>query len=245
MRPLLISALAATLIGCTCFAPQQAQQTSLTECTEANGFACSDVAAGTPQMDSKPLVLHSNSKTEKAIATKANTRHRGKADTHTKNAKSNVVPKMDASSSVQPDDKTNTVIDAKSTIAAKMEAPQSSQVDDKSNTVIDAKSTIPAKAEAPQSSQGDDKSDPVIKKAKATITAMMVNPASVEFVEMKRTDRKNTLGKSIDTICGYVKGKNASGGETGDRPFLYLVKEDRAYIGSSIMATFAYRNICN
>jgi hypothetical protein len=143
------------------------------------------VAAGTPQMDSKPLVLHSNSKTEKAIATKANTRHR------------------------------------------------------------DAKSTIAAKAEAPQSSQVDDKSDPVIKKAKATITAMMVNPASVEFVEMKRTDRKDTLGKSIDTICGYVRGKNASGGETGDRPFLYLVKEDRAYIGGSIMATFAYRNICN
>jgi hypothetical protein len=218
MRPLLISALAATLIGCTCFAPQQAQQTSLTECAEANGFACSDVAAGTPQMDSKPLVLHSNSKTEKATAAKANTRHR-KAKTHTKNAKSNIVPKMDASSSVQPDDKSNTVIDAKSTIAAKTEAPQSSQV--------------------------DDKSDPVMKKAKATITAMMVNPASVEFVEMKRTDRKNTLGKSIDTICGYVRGKNASGGETGDRPFLYLVKEDRAYIGGSIMATFAYRNICN
>ena len=142
MRPLLISALAATLIGCTCFAPQQAQQTSLTECTEANGFACSDVAAGTPQMDSKSLVLHSNSKTEKAIAAKANTRRLGKANTHTKNAKSNIVPKMDASSSVQPDNKSNTV---------------------------DAKSTIAAKTETPQSSQLDDKSDPVIKKAKAAI----------------------------------------------------------------------------
>ena len=46
MRPFLIGALAATLIGCTSFAPQQA---SLTECTEANELACSGGAAGTPQ----------------------------------------------------------------------------------------------------------------------------------------------------------------------------------------------------
>ena len=203
MRLLFISALAATLIGCTCFAPQQAQQASLTGCTETNGFACSDGAAGTPQIAAK----------------KENPRHRRKTNTHTKNAKSNIVPKMDASSSVQPDDKSNTV---------------------------DAKSTIAAKTETPQSSQLDDNSDPVIKKAKATIAAKMENPASVEFVEMKRADRKDALGKSIDTICGYVSGKNASGGETGNRPFLYLVQEDEAYIGG-FMATTAYRhrNICN
>ena len=52
----------------------------------------------------------------------------------------------------------------------------------------------------------------------------------------------------MDTICGHVKGKNASGGETGERPFLYLVKEDDAYVvdgkaGSA--AAIAYRNICN
>ena len=114
-----------------------------------------------------------------------------KANTHTKNAKSNIVPKMDASSSVQPDDKSNTVIDAKSTIAAKTEAPQSSQV--------------------------DDKSDPVIKKAKATITAMMVNPASVEFVEMKRTDRK-IRSASLSTPFAATSGgktRQAEKPETG------------------------------
>jgi hypothetical protein len=203
MRLLLISALAATLMGCTCFAPQQAQQASLTGCTEANGIACSDGASGRSQIAAK----------------KENSQHRRKANTHTKNAKPNIVRKMDTSSSVQPDDKSNTV---------------------------DAKSTIAAKTETPQSSQLDDKSDPVIKKAKATIAAKMETPASVEFVEMKRADRKDALGKSIDTICGYVRGKNASGGDTGDKPFLYLVQEDEAYIGGFMATTaFRYRNICN
>jgi hypothetical protein len=97
----------------------------------------------------------------------------------------------------------------------------------------------------PQSSQLDDKSDPVIKKAKATIAAKMENPASVEFVEMKRADRKDALGNSVDTICGYVSGKTASGGVTGDTPFLYLVQEDEAYIGGFMATTaYRYRNIC-
>ena len=197
MRLLLISALAATLIGCTCFPAQQAQQAQL-------------------------LVLHGVAKTERAIAAKKdNPRHRRKANTHTENAKPNIVPKMDVSSSAQPDDKSNTVIDAKSTIAAKTETPQPSQV--------------------------DDKSDPVIKKAKATIAAKMENPASVvEFVEMKRADRKDALNNSVDTICGYVSGKTASGGVTGDTPFLYLVQEDEAYIGGFMATTaYRYRNICD
>jgi hypothetical protein len=192
MRPLLISALAVTLIGCTCFAPQQAQQ-------------------------AQPLVLYT--KTERTIAAKKdNPRHRRKVNTHTENAKPNIVPKTDASSFVQLDDKPKIVIDAKST----------------------------AKTETPQSSQLDDKSDPVIKKAKATIAAKMENPASVEFVEMKRADRKDALGNSVDTICGYVSGKTASGGVTGGTPFLYLVQEDKAYIGGFMATTaYRYRNICD
>ena len=47
---------------------------------------------------------------------------------------------------------------------------------------------------------------------------------------MKRALRKNTFGQPIDTICGRVKGKRKSGERTGEMPFLYLVKEDTAYI---------------
>jgi hypothetical protein len=90
-------------------------------------------------------------------------------------------------------------------------------------------------------------SDSVLKKAKATIAAKMENAAAVEFVDAKRAIRKNTLDQPIDTICGHVKGKNPSGEEIGARQFLYLVKEDEAYVVSGNPGSVAgttYRNIC-
>jgi hypothetical protein len=76
----------------------------------------------------------------------------------------------------------------------------------------------------------------------------MEDPASVEFVEMKRAVRKNTLGQPIDTICGHIKGKTTSGQDTGERPFIYIVKENDAYVvdgGGDLTAASVYRNICN
>ncbi|HEY2211732.1 MAG TPA: hypothetical protein VGH62_08975 [Bradyrhizobium sp.] len=107
---------------------------------------------------------------------------------------------------------------------------------------------IAAKVEAPSSHQPAEKSDPVIVKAKTTIAAKFEDPASAEFGEMKRAIRKNTFGQPIDTICGRVKGKKASGEDTGDMPFLYLVKDDDAYVvdgPAGSVAAIAYRNICN
>jgi hypothetical protein len=192
----------------------------------------------------------------------------GRLNTHTRNAKSNIVPaslssqpddksnevisakpnivtKTETPQSAQPDDKSNDVISAKPNIVTKTETPQSSQPDDKSNDVISAKPNIVTKTETPQSSQPDDKSDPVIKKAMATIAAKMglENSASVEFSKVKRA-KKNALGKSIDTICGYVRGKNTSGADTGGRAFLYLVQEDEAYIDGYNLATSPYHNLC-
>lgn len=91
-------------------------------------------------------------------------------------------------------------------------------------------------------------SDSVLNKAKVSIAAKMENPGSVEFSDMKRAIRKNTFGRPVDTICGHVRGQNASGGETGERPFLYLVKDDDAYVvdgKADSAAAIAYRNICN
>jgi hypothetical protein len=125
-----------------------------------------------------------------------------------------------------------------------MDASPSVQPNDKPNGAINGKSTTGAKTETPQSSRLDDKPDLVMKKARATIAAMMEDPASVEFKEMKRAGRKNAAGNAIDSICGYVRGKTVSGGETGDRPFLYLVQEDEAYIGGFFMATSPHHNLC-
>jgi hypothetical protein len=138
----------------------------------------------------------------------------------------------------------------KPTIAAKTEEPSTAVVRDSS--ILAEKKTksavIEAKVEAPASGRPAESPDPVIVKAKTTIAAKLENPASAEFGEMKRAIRKNTLGQSVDTICGRVKGKKASGEDTGDRPFLYLVKDDDAYVvdgpaGSA--AASAYRNICS
>jgi hypothetical protein len=198
MRPLLITALTATLMGCS-FAPQQTQQASLAGCTEATGFACSNRA--TPQMDSR--VLHGHT----IAAKKEEVRHRRKTNVDAKNANPDVVPKMDASSSAQPEITT---------------------------------SAIAAKPETRQASQSDEQSDPAIKKAKATIAAKMGNPASVEFVEIKRAAGTNTISNTSDIVCGFVREKNG-----GPRPFLYLVPKDEAYIGGYNIATSAYRHICS
>jgi hypothetical protein len=200
-------ALAATLTGCTCFAPQQA-----------------------PRTGSKTIA-----KSEKSIVVKKESlRHRTNANTRTKIVASPITMKTPP----QPDDKSNA--ESKNSIATKIETPQPSQSDDKSNAEANMKS-IAAKTETSQSSQFDDES--VIKKARVTIAAKMDNPASVVFLDMKRAAREDALGNSIDTICGRVRGKLA--GDTGDRPFLYVVQKDEAYIGAYTIATTEYRKICN
>lgn len=104
------------------------------------------------------------------------------------------------------------------------------------------------RASVPASERPAEISDPVLDKAKVTIAEKLEDPGSAEFGDVKRAMRKNTLGRPVDTICGRVKGRSASGGETGERPFLYLVKEDEAYVvdgKSGSAASTAYRNICN
>jgi hypothetical protein len=138
----------------------------------------------------------------------------------------------------------------RSTVTAKAEEPSTARVRDKPPLIAkQAKpAVIEAKIEAPASAPPAETSDPVIIKAKTAIAAKLEDPTSAEFGEMNRAIRKNTLGKSVDTICGRVKGKKASGEDTGDRPFLYLVKEDDAYVVDSpanLAAATAYRNICS
>jgi len=94
----------------------------------------------------------------------------------------------------------------------------------------------------------NDTSATVVQKAKTKIAASIEEPASAEFDDMKRALRKNTFGQPIDTICGHVKGKKKSGENTGDLPFLYIVKDDTAYVvadgNAESVAAVAYRTIC-
>jgi hypothetical protein len=139
----------------------------------------------------------------------------------------------------------------KSGIAEKRQKPSSAHVRDRAHLATRKRkpTTIATKVDPPASGHLAETPDPVLIKAKTTIAAKLEDPASAEFVEMRRAIRKNTFGQSVDTICGRVKGKKTSGEDTGDRPFLYLVKDDDAYVivdgpAGSAAAT-AYRNICN
>jgi hypothetical protein len=205
MRLLLISALAATLVGCSSASQQMHADRGLYQTYHEPSL----------QVHSKRRVLDGRTIT----ANKTNARHRTNTNS-TRITESRNALKMNAASFVRPDDNPNIV--ATTPTAATKEIPHDEA----------------AKTEIPPSSQPDDES--VIKKAKATIAAKMRDPNSVEFEGMERAARKNALGKSIDTICGFVRDKNS-----GPKPFLYLVQRDEAYIGGYTIATSEYRNICS
>ncbi len=220
MRTLLVGTMAATLVGCSCLLPPQSVMDA---CTDANGLACFDRTVA-----SQPIELT----TKKAKSTLA-------------------AAKVEPPASAQPAQPSDPVVNIATTeSAAKTEKPWSDDERDKAYlATTKAKSTTAAaKVEPPASGHSAEPSDPVITRAKTAIAAKLEVPASAEFGEMKRAFRKNTFGKSVDTICGRVKGKKASGEDTGDRPFLYLITEDDAFVvdgppGSA--AASAYRNICN
>ena len=138
-------------------------------------------------------------------------------------------------------------IKVKPTIAEKTKKPSPAHA--RANLAMKtAKPTVDAaSAERPASGQLAETSDPVIIKAKTTIAAQLENPASAEFIEMKRAIRKNVVGEPVDTICGRVKARNTSDEDAGNRPFLYFVKDDSGFVvygpdGSA--AETAYRKIC-
>ena len=212
-RLLLISASAAALVGCSYSSQQRPQGFEYA----GRGLYQTHYERSS-QLHSKRHVVHGPTITAK----KTKARHR-KNNNSTKIAEPRNAPKMNASSFIRSDDNVTTPTTVKTETA-----PSSSE------------ETTPTSSQetAPSSPQLDDET--VIKKAKATIAAKVSDPNSVEFQRMERAARKNALGNSIDTICGFVRDKNS-----GPRPFLYVVEKDEAYIGGYAIATSAYRKICS
>ena len=267
VRLLLISALAAALVGCSSSASQQTHQ----------GFEYADrglYRTHYEQSSQVPSVLWWPGYYDYAPGQFGRGRPRYGSygsDGSTKIAEPHNAPKMNASSSVRPDDKSN-ILTTTPTVPTKTEIPRPSQLHDEAKkTEIspssqfnnEAKKTeiSPSsqfnneakKTEGPQSPQLNDEAkkteispssrlddESVIKKAKATIAAKMSDPDSVEFKKVERAVSKNALGNSIDTICGFVQDKNS-----GPKLFLYILQEDEAYIGAYPIATTQYRNVCS
>src|SRR5712664_219160 len=96
MRALLIGALAATLVGCSCLLPPQA---SIEGCTGANGFACFDRTAASQPIEPEPASFKTDSATieiKSAIATvteKPSSAHaRDRAHPAMKTTRSTIIP---------------------------------------------------------------------------------------------------------------------------------------------------------
>ena len=202
MRTLIVGALAATLVGCSCYVTPQS---GLEACTIADGFACLD-RNSTARRWTAPEPSSSDASTAtppEKVARRAAT-----------------VKRLSAHSS------------GKTLHAGKA-----------------AKSTPDAaKVEPAAVMQDPEAIDPVVDRAKIAVAVKLEDPKSATFSEMNRSKRKNLLGQYIDTICGHVKSKKASGEDIGDRPFLYIVKDDVAFVADdspTSAASAAYRNICN
>jgi hypothetical protein len=222
MRTVLVGALSMFLAGCSCLNSPQAM---LEGCTS---LACFDkTAAGTaPEITPAPFTPSS--------ATRAKPKKIAKTTTP--------LPVKPATGDGSTEEKTD------SPIIMKPETLPSERPSETSRPALKKpKPAIPAKTDVAASDQPAETADPIVKKAKTTVAAKMEDPASAEFEDMKRAMRKNTFGQPVDTICGHVKGKKTSGEDIGERPFLYLVKEDEAYVADGnpgSAATTAYRNIC-
>jgi|SRR6476620_2053910 hypothetical protein len=122
--------------------------------------------------------------------------------------------------------------------------PESTEPADQ--TGLTATPVISPTPDTPAPGRSNETLEAVVNKAKATTAAILADPESAEFDDMKRAIRKGMSGQSVDSICGRVKEKRA-GESISDRPFLYLVKEDKAYIDDgnsvSVGATW-YRGVC-
>jgi hypothetical protein len=222
MRTILVGTLSVILAGCSCLNSPQAM---LEGCTSQ---VCFDRTAAATPLEITPAPF------TPSPATRAKPKRVAKTT-----APLSAKPATDAGTT---EEKTN------SPVIMKPETPPSDQPSEISRPALKKpRPAIPAKMDIAGSGQAAETADPVLKKAKTTIAAKMEDPASAEFEDMKRAMRKNTFGQPVDTICGHVKGKKTSGEEIGERPFLYLVKEDEAYVADGnpeSAAATAYRNIC-
>ena len=211
MRTLIVGALAATLVGCSCYVPPQS---GFEACTgaDAHAYGCFD-------RDIAPSRLSQATEPDPSSVDKSPTAPKERTALAARTAKPSSAHTGKSSRHLSQSPKSVATADVKAEPA-------------------------PAYAAAPPPAE----IDPVIDKAKIAVAVKLENPPSATFSAMNRSMRRNMLGQSVDTICGHVKGKKASGEDIGDRPFLYLVKDDEAYVADGTPtspASTAYRNICN
>lgn len=239
MRPFLIGAACAALIGCSCpLPPRGVVQTCTSQGCFLRTAATTPIepkrAPFRPEPATKAKKVAITSKTAAARPPNEAGHMEEKANSRT-STESEALPPAQSSAIPDPALKNPT------SPALGEPSKTSEPVPNKTTTAIGSKT------EGPATGQPSETPDPVLKKAKITVAAKMETPASAEFVDVKRAVRENIFGQPFEVICGHVKGKKKSGEDTGERPFLYFVKEDEAFIVGSnpdSIAAIAYRAHC-
>src|SRR5262245_27686202 len=97
------------------------------------------------------------------------------------------------------------------TVAAVPTSPSNEPADPAGSAEAKANPAVSAAPAVPVTNQPAETSDDVLKKAKTRTAATLVNPLFAEFGDMKRAVRKDMSGQPVDSICGHVKEKKASG----------------------------------
>ena len=89
------------------------------------------------------------------------------------------------------------------------------------------------------------RTDPVTERAKSAISAILEDPGSAEFYDLKRAQKK-LLHTTSDTICGFVRAKSGRGGDAREMPFLFTVDDGQAYLvnGRSEVAETVHGAYC-
>lgn len=132
---------------------------------------------------------------------------------------------------------------ARKPVASKVDAKHAKSI--RSKTAKAIPDVTRTGSTTPSSAAQSNRADPITEKAKAAIAALLENPASAEFYNLRRA-QKSLLHARMDTICGYVKAKNPSGGDIGGMPFLYIIGDDEAYLvnGRSQVAETVHGAVC-
>jgi len=200
----------------------------------------------------------------------AKSQHR-KNNGSTKIAEPHNAPKMNASSSVRPDDKSN-ILTTTPTVPTKTEIPRPSQLHDEAKkTEISPSSQFndeTKKTERPQSPQLNDEA----KKTEISPSSQLNKEAKkTEISPSSKLDDESVIKKAKATIAAKMSDPNSAEFEkveravsknaldnsidticgyvsdknNGSKLFLYIVQKDEAYIGAYAIATTEYRNVCS
>jgi len=80
--------------------------------------------------------------------------------------------------------------------------------------------------------------------AQRAIKDKLRDPDSAKFDRVTRKTMPNARGEPTDVVCGRVNAKNAYGGMTGFKDFVYLVARNEATVAEGDLGPIVVRNMC-